>query len=137
MVKRVFPSRYESLAEIGEFVTEQAEAAGLDEKGAYAVQLAVDEACSNIIEHAYGEGKVGQIKCTCTLIDGGLKIVLQDNGEPFAPDEVPEPSPGVPLEEYGPRGAGLFLMRKMMDEVKFDFRLGKGTTLTMVKRVKP
>ena len=52
----VFPGRYGSLDEVVDFVTGAAQAAGLDTDGVNAVQLAVDEACSNIIGHAYGGG---------------------------------------------------------------------------------
>jgi serine/threonine-protein kinase RsbW len=49
---QTFPGRFDSLTVISEFVTRAAQAAGLDTRAVCAVQLAVDEACSNIIEHA-------------------------------------------------------------------------------------
>ena len=65
MATAKFSGRFESLADIRKFVFQAASNAGFDEKEIYAVELAVDEACSNIIEHAYeGEGK-GDIICTC------------------------------------------------------------------------
>jgi serine/threonine-protein kinase RsbW len=136
MATRTFTAVAENLAIICEFISREAKSAGLDEHEIYAVQLAVDEACSNIIEHAYTDNDLGEIQLDCTPIENGLKIVLNDQGAPFNPDTIPEPVVGVPLEEYGPRGAGLFLMRKMMDEVKFDFKSDVGTVLTMIKRKK-
>ena len=54
MKSATFPGRFKSLAKISKFVIEAAKKAGLDDKAIYAVELAVDEAASNIIEHAYG-----------------------------------------------------------------------------------
>jgi serine/threonine-protein kinase RsbW len=130
----MFPGRYQSLAKISEFVLRVARSAGLNEREAYAVQLAVDEACANIIDHAYGGEGEGEIACTCEVIEDGLRVVLVDQGEPFEPDHVPTQDYHVPLEELKPRGAGLYLMRQMMDEVDFEFDDKAGNVLTMIKR---
>ena len=136
MVTENFPSRFESLAGIRDFVNLAAKDAGFNEKEIYAVELAVDEACANIIEHAYdGEGK-GQIECTCNDINGGLEIIIKDDGKPFDPDSVPSPDFSVDLEELQPRGAGLFIIRNLMDDVRFTFSKNKGNILRMVKRKK-
>jgi serine/threonine-protein kinase RsbW len=126
--------RFKNLAQIGEFVTVFAQQAGLDNGSAYQVQLAVDEACSNIIEHGYGgEGK-GEIHITCMDIGEGIKIIVRDWGKSFDPLSIEDPDVDVPLEELKMRGAGLFFMRNIMDEVKFDFDMSEGNVLTMVKR---
>jgi len=136
MVTENFPSRFESLAGIRDFVNLAAKDAGFNEKEIYAVELAVDEACANIIEHAYdGEGK-GQIECTCNDINGGLEIIIKDDGRPFDPDSVPSPDFSVDLEDLQPRGAGLFIIRNLMDDVSFTFSKNKGNILRMVKRKK-
>lgn len=136
MVTENFPSRFESLAGIRNFVNLAAKNAGFNEKEIYAVELAVDEACANIIEHAYdGEGK-GQIECTCNDINGGLEIIIKDDGKPFDPDSVPSPDFSVDLEDLQPRGAGLFIIRNLMDDVSFTFSKNKGNILRMVKRKK-
>lgn len=136
MRTRNFPGRFENLAEISRFVVQAAEEAGLDESAVYAVQLAVDEAATNIIEHAYqGEGR-GEIQCSIEIGEGGLKVTLQDWGVPFNPTEIPDPTLGVPLEEVQPSGLGLFFIRKLMDEVRFEFSAEKGNSVTMIKRKK-
>lgn len=126
--------RLENLAKIREFVVEAAKSAGFDELDVYAVELAVDEACANIIEHAYGGEGIGDIHCTCLVTEDGLTILLKDHGKPFDPESVPEPNLHAPIEELQPGGAGLFLMRKMMDEVEFRFDPVKGNVLKLVKR---
>jgi len=101
-------------------VQQVARSACLDEREVYAVQLAVDEACTNIIEHAYhGEG-VGDIECSCNVLKDGLKVVLSDRASPFHPEAMAEPVLNTPLEEVKPRGLGIYLMRKMMDHVEFE-----------------
>lgn len=130
----IFPGKYESLPAISAFVTQFARELGFDEDAVYAVELAVDEACTNIIEHAYKHDD-GTIVCSCAELKKGIKITLEDQGKTFDPLEVPEPDPSLPLEKVSPRGAGLFLMRKMMDEVHFEFDPGKGNVLTMVKHI--
>jgi len=129
-----FPGRFESLAAIGEFVTRAAEAAGLNERAVYAVQMAVDEACSNIVEHAYGGEGRGDIECTCRVSDDGLYVILRDRGRPFDPAGVPPPDLDVGLEERDVGGLGLYFIRRLMDEVHFEFRPSSGNTLTLVKR---
>jgi serine/threonine-protein kinase RsbW len=132
MTTAIFPGSYKSLHPIREFVVKAATQAGFDEAGVYAVELAVDEACSNIIEHAYrGESK-GEIFCTHQIREDSLVIVLKDHGQRFDPDSIPEPNFSPHLEDLKAGGAGLFLMRKMMDEVRFEFD-ENGNTLTMVK----
>jgi serine/threonine-protein kinase RsbW len=128
-----FPGRYESLANIGEFVVQAAKDAGLDPNAVYAVELAVDEACSNIIDHAYGGENIGVMHCSIVVESGKLTVILRDQGRPFDPDSVPEPILNVPLEDLKIGGAGLFLIHKMMDEVHYESLPETGNVLTLVK----
>lgn len=130
----IFPGRFSSLSEISEFVTRAAREAGLDEDAISAVQLAVDEACSNIIEHAYGGEDRGEIECTCHINAEGLTVVLRDKGRPFDPAQVPEPDPHPDLKRCAVGGLGLHFMRKMMDEVRFEFTPDTGNILIMTKQ---
>jgi anti-sigma regulatory factor (Ser/Thr protein kinase) len=96
--------------------------------------LALDEACTNIIEHGYGgEGK-GDIECSVESTGEGIKITLKDKGKPFAPDQIPEPNLKVDLEDLKSRGLGLYLMKNLMDEIDYHFENGAGNTLIMLKR---
>ncbi len=129
-----FPGQFDSLALISEFVTRAAKAAGLDARAVYAVQTAVDEACSNIIEHAYGGEGRGTIECTCRINDDGLTVILRDHGRPFDPTSVPEPHLHASLEDRDRGCLGLYFMRRLMDEIHFEFTPDSGNVLTMVKR---
>ncbi len=129
---RIFLGQFDSLAAICEFVTRAAESAKLDARAIYAVQMAVDEACTNIIEYAYGGEGRGDIECTCQTNDNGLTIILHDQGSPFDPERVPEPDRNAAIQEHKIGGLGLYFMRQLMDKVNFEFT-DSGNMLTMIK----
>jgi anti-sigma regulatory factor (Ser/Thr protein kinase) len=123
MTNRVkLPAQFESLESVREFVGAQAEVCGLDAKAVYQVQMAVDEAFTNIVEHAYGGQNIENgIECTCQTSEEGLVITLEDCGVPFDPSRVPEPDLTSDLKDRKVGGLGLFFMHKLMDEVSFTF----------------
>jgi serine/threonine-protein kinase RsbW len=129
-----FPGRYDSLAKISEFVIQAAKDAGLDSKAVYAVELSVDEACCNIIDHAYGGEDIGDMQCSVQIQPGQLTVILRDQGEPYNPDDVPELKMNVPLEDLKLGGAGVFLIKNLMDEVHYRSEPGSENVLTLVKR---
>lgn len=129
----IFPGRYDCLAQIGEFVVNAAKSAGLNDANVYAVELAVDEACSNIIDHSYGGEGIGDVQCSVEITEGGFTVILHDRGRPFDPESVPTPQLNVPLDELQSRGIGFFLMGKMMDEIHYESSPETGNVLTMVK----
>jgi len=133
MVKKPFPGQFGSLAEISAYIIQAGKQAGLDESQIYEVQLAVDEAATNIIEHAYRHTENGIIEVSYEILPNGLKVIMIDQGETFNPDIVPEPLFTTDIESVKPRGLGLYIMRKVMDEVSFEFKTGDGNILTMVK----
>jgi len=136
MPQKTFVGRLENLSQIGQYIAKAARKAGLDDEAIYAVELAVDEAATNIIEHGYGEGQDGKIVCSYEILQDGLKIILKDNAGEFDPDSVPEPSfYGKKIENLTPRGLGLFFIKKLMDEVIFDFSPGDGNSLTLIKKI--
>ncbi|HOW92818.1 MAG TPA: ATP-binding protein [Anaerolineaceae bacterium] len=121
MSTRIFPGRYESLAEIAEFVRLEAKEAELSFKEIFELETAVDEAVSNIIEHAYGGEGIGDITCTATRVEDGIQIILEDHGQPFDPSCVPVPDINAHLKNRKNHGLGYFLMCELMDDVKFEF----------------
>jgi serine/threonine-protein kinase RsbW len=129
------PGRFEYLAQIADFIEVTARDAGWSDDDIYRVQMAVDEACSNIIEHAYGSGWQGDIKLSCRVqAEGDLVISIHDAGRPFDPTLVPEPPMGSDWENLPEGGLGLYFMRRLMDQVTFHFDEQNGNTLTMLKR---
>jgi len=134
MPTRTFPGHFSSLETISDFVVKVAQDAGLDDKAVYGVQLAVDEAATNIIEHGYGGEGRGEIQVTCEILADGLKVELQDRGKGFDINSVSEPVTNAPLEDVRPRGLGIFFMRRMMDDVRLESSKRSGNRLIMIKR---
>jgi serine/threonine-protein kinase RsbW len=115
-------------------VREAAKEAGFDERALYEIELAVDEACANVVQHAYGNDHTGELEVCCRLDGADFVVQIHDWGTAFDPDEIPEPDVDAPLEERTLGGLGLFLIRQFMDSVQFTFDPEKGNTLTMVKK---
>ncbi|MEK7809318.1 MAG: ATP-binding protein [Chloroflexota bacterium] len=127
-------ARYDRIKQICSFVVDAANVAGLDESSTFQCQIAVDEACTNIIEHGYeGEDK-GRIDVICNTTPGVLKIELLDQALPFDLDKVPEPELGAPLEDMKIGGLGIYFMKKMMDDVSFSRENGTNKLMLLKRR---
>jgi serine/threonine-protein kinase RsbW len=136
----VYPAQFENLDHVREFVGAAAQKCGLDAPAIYAVQLAVDEAFSNIIEHAYGGECLENIECRCQIASSGLTVTLRDCGTPFDPGAIPEPDLTAELEERDIGGLGLYFIRQLMDEVEFNFlpdpETGKRCNVIRMRKLK-
>jgi anti-sigma regulatory factor (Ser/Thr protein kinase) len=135
MSTTTFDATFDNLDEIREFVGEAARKAGFSDKEIYAIQLAADEASSNIIEHAYAGVKGGKLEIDLSVSDKEMKITMRDHGKPFDPASVPEPNVKADLSERKIGGLGMYLMRKLMDEVSYESSVETGNILTMIKRL--
>lgn len=128
------PGRFEYLATIADFIAEAGREAGFDQDTIFHVQMAVDEACSNVIEHAYRGQDKGDIVLSCDCREREWVVTIRDTGHPFDPDAVPMPDLNVNLDDIKTGGLGLYFMRQLMDKVEFTFDEEKGNRLRMVKR---
>ncbi len=120
MPSKKFPARFEFLDEIREFVGKKARASGFSDKDIYSIQLAADEAASNVIEHAYAGMQNGTIQLSCDFSGKILTITLLDHGRQFDPAQVKDPDLNASLSDRQIGGLGIYLMRKMMDEVQYQ-----------------
>jgi len=134
MPKSTFKADFQSLDDIRRFVAEAARQAGFSEKEIYSIQLATDEASANIIEHAYGGEGNGEISIDCLWSGDAFEIVIRDRGKSFDPAHVPEPNLTDDLSRRKIGGLGMYLMRRLMDEVDYRSTPDGGNTLTMTKR---
>jgi anti-sigma regulatory factor (Ser/Thr protein kinase) len=116
---------------IMEFVDSVFVEAGVDPAARFDLQLAIEEACTNVIEHAYA-GAGGAYSLEIVACGPDLAITLVDRGRPFNPEEIAAPDLDVPLEERRIGGLGLHLMKQLMDEVYFSFT-AQGNVLRMIK----
>lgn len=112
------------------FVEAVCQAGGLDPAATNAVVLAVNEATSNVIRHAYRDRPVTPFHVQCRLLPDGIEVRLEDEGPTFDLTSVPHLDPG----EVRVGGRGVFLMRQLMDELTSEPRPQGGNILRMVKR---
>jgi serine/threonine-protein kinase RsbW len=129
----LFPAKFDQLEAIRDFAGQAARDAGLNDSDVYAVEVSVDEACTNVIEHAYKGIKGGDIECLCDAKSDYLTIVIRDHGKPFDPGDVPDPDFHAELKDRRIGGLGVYLMRRLMDEVHYETIESSGNVLTMVK----
>lgn len=136
MPTKIFPGVYASLSEIADFVRDTAEDIGFNPADLFSLETAVDEAVSNIIEHAYeGEGK-GDISCTVLPQFEAVQVILEDHGKSFDPSCVPIPDVSADLDERLDHGLGVYMMCQLLDDIHFEFLDGTNR-LTLLKKKTP
>src|SRR5690349_16020149 len=131
-----FKARVENIPSACEFVVKGAETAGLDERAVYHCQLAVDEACTNIIQ--YGVAKNMDDVPNIEIITGvdakhAYVIIITDNTPAFNPLEREDPDPKAKLEDRDSVGGwGIYFIKKLMDAVDYR-RVDNRNRLTLHK----
>jgi anti-sigma regulatory factor (Ser/Thr protein kinase) len=125
-------SALSSLPVIADFVEAACEQAQVDLSARFDLQLAIEEAVANVIEHAY-KGEGGEFTLSIETVGRDVVITLHDHGRPFNPAAVARPNISAALCDRPIGGLGLHLMYQLMDDVRFAFD-DSGNTLVMVKR---
>ena len=98
--------------------------------------LAVDEAVTNIIEHGYNRGEQGTIEIEVECDPGRFQVVIRDSGRVFNPESIPDPDLMEHVKAGRKKGLGIFMMRQIMDEVRYRYKDGIQNELTLVKFTK-
>ena len=124
------PSDLHLLALARAFVEAICQVAGFDERQTHAVVLATDEATNNAMRHAHADRPDAPLQIQCLILAHGLEVRIHDEGDPFDLDAVESLDPA----ECRAGGRGVFLMRKLMDELSCEPRPEGGNTLRLVKR---
>jgi serine/threonine-protein kinase RsbW len=124
----------EHLPEILRFVDRACEEAGVEDEAAFALHLAVEEVCTNIIQHGYAGGHQGSIELAFSSTPGGATITITDEAPHFAPEQAPAPDLDSDWEERRIGGLGLYLVYQLMDEVHYEPAPERGNRLTLIKR---
>jgi serine/threonine-protein kinase RsbW len=103
-------------------------AAHFDEKDLFSVELALEEALVNAIKHGNQLQPEKKVRVQYSIDDKRFHIRIEDEGEGFCPDEVPDPT--LPENITKPCGRGLLMIRNFMTEVTYH---GRGNVITMSK----
>ncbi len=133
----VAPNNTRNLSRIRAAVHEAAVASALPARDVPQVVLAVDEAVANIIEHAYdGSVEPGDIRITIDATRARFEVVISDAGREFDPGAVETPDIQEHVRRRQKDGLGVFLMRQVMDEVKYTFVQGIRNELRLVRYIR-
>ncbi len=127
------PGRLERIRDITGLVGEAALQAGFDSRSAYACELAVGEACENIIKHGYQTEDGGDIRVSIASRPGELSVELIDSAPPFNPARVPDTREWTP-DDPPVGGLGLLIIHRVMDQVQY-LRRRKHNILRLVKHL--
>lgn len=97
------------------------------------IKLAVEEACTNIMEHGYGAAP-GPIELALRADDQQIVVSIRDVAVPFAPGEAPPPDLLSEVEDRQPGGLGWHLIQQLMDGIEYESDVESGNHLTLIKR---
>ena len=125
----VLPADLDELGRVRAFVRGHAEAAGFPSLALGEIGLAVTEAVSNVIRHAYGGDASKELSVEVLLDERDFVVEIVDQGH--TPHGLPEGEPD--LDDPGPGGYGVFLVRTVMDEVEWS-RESRGNVLRLRRR---
>ena len=131
--KLTVSSALHDLPRVIDFVRQCCRAAGLSEDAGFACELAADEACSNIMEHAYSGRSDGVIHVACWVTETSFMLRFRDYGRAFDPAHVQKPILDADLTDRPVGKLGMHIMRTIMDDVCYEFDAAEGNTLTMSK----
>ena len=98
------------------------------------MNLALEEAVVNVMSYAYPEGTKGYVDISVQSDNGSLVFVISDSGKPFDPTTREEVDTSLPAEQRQIGGLGIFLVRKMMDDIKYEYKDGHNI-LTLRKKL--
>lgn len=130
------PSSTANLALIREFVISIGAQAGMEQADINNLELACDEACANVIEHAYGHDTSKEVIIRATIDQDTLRIEIIDTGKGFDPASVPQPELDKLIAQRKSGGLGMRIIRQLMDEVHYEIVPGQKNELRMTKRIR-
>jgi serine/threonine-protein kinase RsbW len=128
------PSQTDNLELIREFVSKVADKVGFSGDDIGKIELACDEACTNIIKHAYAQKNGKQTLDVLIKVDyDKFILVVTDHGKGFDPKKIKIPKMDEYLAELKVGGLGIYLMKTLMDEVDYNIQPGVQNQVRMVK----
>ncbi len=133
--RMVTPSESQNLELVRDFVGKLAQRAGFNDDHVNKIQVAVDEACTNVVRHAYPNQPPGPMDVEVTCNSEKFQIVISDKGKGFEPEAIQKPDMARYLNQFKRGGLGIHLIQTLMDKVTFRIRPYKKNSVVMVKYV--
>jgi len=126
-------ARPENLQGIRDFIEEACRRAGVERSAAFDLKLAVDEACSNIVEHGYAGREPGPIRVTFDADGDQVVVAITDRGRAFDPKDAAAPDLDSDWQHRRIGGLGWHLIRQSVDAMDYETNQESGNRLTLVK----
>ena len=126
----------ENIESVTDFVNEQLEALDCPMKAQMQIDIAIDEIFSNIAHYAYNP-EIGQATVRVEVPEDPLSVMITfiDNGVPYDPLAKADPDTTLSADEREIGGLGIFMVKKSMDEVTYEYKDGQNI-LTIKKSLK-
>ncbi len=128
-------SRTDRLIAVREFVSDAARLFGFSDEDVSKIALAVDEACTNVIKHAYKYDPTKEITVTVRTDNNTFQVIIQDTGTQFDPSRVQSPDMREYMKNYRRGGLGMHLMKSLMDSVEYNIAPGKSNEVRLTKNL--
>lgn len=123
----------DAVTRVMSFVEERLEGAGCPMKAQMQITVAVEEIIVNIASYAYAPGSgEASVRVATAKDPASVTITFVDGGKPFDPTAKPDPDVTLSAEERNIGGLGIFMTKKLMDEVRYEYK-EKKNVLTMTK----
>jgi serine/threonine-protein kinase RsbW len=129
------PSSTENLSMIRDFVKSIGTQAGMGDMDVARLELAVDEACANVMEHAYDADSSKEVSIRAIVDESSVQVEVVDTGKGFDPAAVEQLKLQELVSAKRTGGLGMRLMKSFMDEVHYEMQPGVKNELKMVKRL--
>ena len=129
----IFKNEEQELTRVTEFMETVCDELQLNMHLAMKLQVAIEEMVTNVIFYAYPQGTSANITLTAENDGKELTFVLSDTGKPFDPTAKEDPELSIPADERTPGGLGIFITKKLMDGLSYEYRGGKNI-LRLVKK---
>ena len=122
------------IPQLADFVETIAQESNLDQALAMTLNLALEEAVTNVIMYAYPKGSQGLVDLEAIVRKDSLVFILSDSGKPFDPTAAPKADISLDVEERPIGGLGIYMVMNIMDSVAYR-RENDRTILTMTKKI--
>lgn len=113
-------NRLEELNRLNEQLEEIGDEAGWPPRAVFDLSLVCEELIVNIVNYGYPQGEEHFIRVLINASAEGVEVKIEDGGVPFNPLEETEPDIELELEDREIGGLGIFFVRKVMDDIRYE-----------------
>ncbi len=129
----VTAAKVEKLAAVNDFVVGLLTDTACSPKTQMQIELVVEEIFVNIASYAYGGGEGEAVLRGRILTDpAGLELIFMDTGKPYDPLARTDPNVNADMEERSIGGLGIFLVKKNVDDIRYEYR--DGQNILMIRK---